>query len=307
MAFCYKKVIQYSASFTIHAARVFPIFANKVLHLKKLSFANILYRALSGDAYSIIHESFESNPHFGQKTNCISGETIFCDENELVCIWVIIQRNIHLRPTIAVAIFSVFWWHEDQKTELCISSSKSNLRYFFQVDAAVSRDFLPFFSKRTSFSRIIAQNKHRKKYRHVYFCNLILHTQPFLFTVHGRSCTSAPKLWQRLRRRPRGRDRPRSRWCCDNDVIADVGTSASAGEMAASPDQPCCSCVIHAKRAPCNIQHLDYNYRGDFEILHASNYNTVNTKTSFISEDDDYFLSLSKDRRFLTPIPVSEL
>ena len=159
MAFCYKKVIQYSASFTIHAARVFPIFANKVLHLKKLSFANILYRALSGDAYSIIHESFESNPHFGQKTNCISGETIFCDENELVCIRVIIQRNIHLRPTIAVAIFSVFWWHEDQKTELCISSSKSNLRYFFRVDAAVSRDFLPFFSKRTSFSRIIAQSK----------------------------------------------------------------------------------------------------------------------------------------------------
>ena len=133
MAFCYKKVIQYSASFTIHAARVFPIFANKVLHLKKLSFANILYRALSGDAYSIIHESFESNPHFGQKTNCISGETIFCDENELVCIRVIIQRNIHLRPTIAVAIFSVFWWHEDQKTELCISSSKSNLRYFFKL------------------------------------------------------------------------------------------------------------------------------------------------------------------------------
>ena len=125
------------------------------------------------------------------------------------------------------------------------------------------------------------------------------------FSVHGISCGTVQKLWQRLWQ-PR-RDRPhRSRWCCDNDVIADVTTSAS--EMAESPDQPCCSCVIHTKRAPCNIQHLDYNYRGDFEILHAaSDYNTVNTKTSFICEEDDYFLSLSKDRRFLTPIPVSEL
>ena len=32
------------------------------------------------------------NSHFGQKTNCT------CDENELDCIWVIIYRNIHLRP-----------------------------------------------------------------------------------------------------------------------------------------------------------------------------------------------------------------
>lgn len=128
--------------------------------------------------------------------------------------------------------------------------------------------------------------------------------------VHGRDCSTVPKLWRRLwRPRPRG-DRPYPRWCCDNDVIADVATSASEMTHATSPDsQPCCSCVIHAKRAPCNIQHLDYNYRGDFEILHhaASNYNTVNTKTSFICEEDDYFLSLSKDRRFLTPIPVSEL
>ena len=129
--------------------------------------------------------------------------------------------------------------------------------------------------------------------------------------MHGRDCSTVPKLLRRLwRPRHRG-DRPYPRWCCDNDVIADVATSASEMTHATSPDsQPCCSCVIHAKRrAPCNIQHLDYNYRGDFEILHhaASNYNTVNTKTSFICEEDDYFLSLSKDRRFLTPIPVSEL
>ena len=154
------------------------------------------------------------------------------------------------------------------------------------------------------------KHQRNKKETHFPLCTLIQHTPLCFITVHGRSCTSAPKLWQRLRRRPRGRDRPRSRWCCDNDVIADVGPSTSAGEMAVSPDQQCCGCgihVIHAKRAPCNIQHLDYNYRGDFEILQASNYNTVNTKTSFICEDDDYFLSLSKDRRFLTPIPVSEL
>jgi hypothetical protein len=99
----------------------------------------------------------------------------------------------------------------------------------------------------------------------------------------------------------------RRRWCCDNDVIADVTSS----EMVSSPDQASfCSCVVHSTqpKAPCNIQHLDYNYSRDFEFFHPDFNNTVNTKSSFLTNDeDDYFLSLSKDRRFLTTIPVSEL
>ena len=147
---------------------------------------------------------------------------------------------------------------------------------------------------------------------------------------------------------PRGlvwslQDQPR-RWCCDNDVIADIATTSS--ELASSPEQICCSCVVHssstsgsgrnsaggyanyyggrmigpaknhlhqssannggATMPPCNIHHLNYSYSREFEFLHAD-FNTLNTKSSFLGEDDDYFLSLSKDRRFLTPIPVSEL
>ena len=49
-----------------------------------------------------------------------------------------------------------------------------------------------------------------------------------------------------------------------------------------------------------------FNFSREFEFLHAD-FNTLNTKSSFLGEEDDYFLSLSKDRRFLTPIPVSEL
>ena len=56
-----------------------------------------------------------------------------------------------------------------------------------------------------------------------------------------------------------------------------------------------------------NVHHLNYsNSSREFEYLHAD-FNTLNTKSSFLGEEDDYFLSLSKDRRFLTPIPVSEL
>jgi len=135
---------------------------------------------------------------------------------------------------------------------------------------------------------------------------------------------------------PRGlvwslQDRPR-RWCCDNDVIADIATTSS--ELASSPDQICCSCVVHSNssgrngggnfyvgRNPfpglpkntantpsssCNVHHINYSYSREFEFLHAD-FNTLNTKSSFLGEEDDYFLSLSKDRRFLTPIPVSEL
>ena len=108
----------------------------------------------------------------------------FCDENELVCIRVIIQRNIHLRPTIAVAIFSVFWWHEDQKTELCISSSKSNLRYFFKLMRLYLEIFCHFFSKRTSFSRIIAQSKTSMEWKRssdMYTFVIWFYTHPFLY------------------------------------------------------------------------------------------------------------------------------
>ena len=107
-----------------------------------------------------------------------------------------------------------------------------------------------------------------------------------------------------------------SSWCCDNDVIADVATTSS--EMASTPeDQICCSCVVHSQRAPTSengtkvkkpnkSQQLPYETSANFEFLHAD-FSTLNTKSSFLGEDDDYFLSLSKDRRFLTPIPVSEL
>ena len=121
--------------------------------------------------------------------------------------------------------------------------------------------------------------------------------------------------------------------------ISDIATTSS--ELAASPEQICCSCVVHSTSGsgrnsaggyanyyggrmlpknhqslntanngvtmpPCNIHHLNYSYSREFEFLHAD-FNTLNTKSSFLGEDDDYFLSLSKDRRFLTPIPVSEL
>ena len=108
----------------------------------------------------------------------------------------------------------------------------------------------------------------------------------------------------------------RSSWCCDNnDVINDVTASASASELASTPeDQICCSCVVHTNRAPSSgqnkkhkkTQNLPYESSANFEFLHAD-FSTLNTKSSFLGEDDDYFLSLSKDRRFLTPIPVSEL
>lgn len=104
-------------------------------------------------------------------------------------------------------------------------------------------------------------------------------------------------LFSRLTRPPAAERLARPRWCCDNDVIAD------SSEMASSPDQVCCSCAIHNySRRPKTI----CSSARDFEFFHAD-FNTVNTKSSFICEDDDYFLSLSKDRRYLTPIPVSEL
>ena len=87
--------------------------------------------------------------------------------------------------------------------------------------------------------------------------------------------------------------------------------------MASTPEADlCCSCVVHSNQgvrvnergSGKNVnkaQQLQYA-SGDFEFLHAD-FSTLNTKSSFLGEDDDYFLSLSKDRRFLTPIPVSEL
>ena len=57
MAFCYKKVIQYSASFTIHAARVFPIFANKVLHLKKFLFCKHIAQTIIG--WCLFHNTWK--------------------------------------------------------------------------------------------------------------------------------------------------------------------------------------------------------------------------------------------------------
>ncbi len=118
--------------------------------------------------------------------------------------------------------------------------------------------------------------------------------------------------------------------CCDkNDAIADISPPS---ELVSSPDQACCSCVVVQQGGPsrgqpkrCNIQHLDYNYMtqhsayssqhsglayNDFEFLHADFNNTVNTKSSYMGgtdEETDYFLSLSKDRKYLKPIPVSEL
>lgn len=144
-----------------------------------------------------------------------------------------------------------------------------------------------------------------------------------------KTCCDLKQAWSRLHdgRLGRGGHRRKGRWCCDNDVIADVATTAS--EMASSPDQICCGCVNsynsasnrhsatsnglrgHYQTGPntiksCNVQHLNYSYSSrDFDF-HAD-FNTMNTKTSFLAEDDDYFLSLSKDRRFVTPIPVSEL
>ena len=132
---------------------------------------------------------------------------------------------------------------------------------------------------------------------------------------------SDSSLWWSLQD-PRGGHRHRSPWCCDNDVIADIATTSS--EMASTPeDQICCSCVVHSsthQRGPkppvknsqsqnSVAQQIGFgssSSRCDFEFLHAD-FNTLNTKSSFLGEDDDYFLSLSKDRRFLTPIPVSEL
>ena len=106
----------------------------------------------------------------------------------------------------------------------------------------------------------------------------------------------------------------RSSWCCDNDVIADIATTSS--EMASTPEDLCCSCVVHhpnrgglSKKAELSSsQQLGFGSTRDFEFLHAD-FNTLNTKSSFLGgeDDQDYFLSLSKDRRFLTPIPVSEL
>jgi len=141
-----------------------------------------------------------------------------------------------------------------------------------------------------------------------------------------KSCFDPRSLVWSLQERPR-------RWCCDNDVIADIATTSS--ELASSPDQICCSCVVHSNSSVrntggnyfggqdhsfqgakngtnsaannFNVHHLNYsNSSREFEYLHAD-FNTLNTKSSFLGEEDDYFLSLSKDRRFLTPIPVSEL
>ena len=105
----------------------------------------------------------------------------------------------------------------------------------------------------------------------------------------------------------------RSSWCCDNDVIADIATTSS--EMASTPEDLCCSCVVHShpnnrlskKTENLSSSSQQFGSTRDFEFLHAD-FNTLNTKSSFLGSDDqDYFLSLSKDRRFLTPIPVSEL
>lgn len=111
--------------------------------------------------------------------------------------------------------------------------------------------------------------------------------------VHCRQC---PKKFVFSRMR----DRRRGRWCCDNDVIAD-----SEMASASSPDQICCSCILQTNRGAETHQNSSVSAH-QFEFLHAD-FNTLNTKSSFLGSDDDYFLSLSKDRRFLTPIPVSEL
>ena len=96
-------------------------------------------------------------------------------------------------------------------------------------------------------------------------------------------------------------------------MIADIATTSS--EMASTPEDLCCSCVVHhpnrglSKKADLSSsQQLGFGSTRDFEFLHAD-FNTLNTKSSFLGgeDDQDYFLSLSKDRRFLTPIPVSEL
>ena len=98
-------------------------------------------------------------------------------------------------------------------------------------------------------------------------------------------------------------------------MIADIATTSS--EMASTPEDLCCSCVVHhpnrggglSKKAELSSsQQLGFGSTRDFEFLHAD-FNTLNTKSSFLGgeDDQDYFLSLSKDRRFLTPIPVSEL
>ena len=140
-----------------------------------------------------------------------------------------------------------------------------------------------------------------------------------------KSCLRDPRdLFGRLHDRPR-------RWCCDNDVIADV-SNVNINNSVGSPDQMCCGCMtvshqndiqkslndghlrpqIGFGKNSCNVQHLNYGHygqnpqSGEIEFLHAD-FNTLNTKSSFLGEEDDYFLSLSKDRRFLTPIPVSEL
>ena len=137
---------------------------------KSFSFANILYRALSGDTYSIIHESFESNPHFGQKTNCISGETIFLWRE-----WIGLHSGDHsaqhsFKTDHCCCNFYKYFGGMKTKKQNCVYHHLKVILDFFQVDAAVFRDFCHFSPNVPHLVGSLPKVKHQWNEKEVQTC-----------------------------------------------------------------------------------------------------------------------------------------